>query len=205
MLEAISYNNLLNDLQENVETEKAIGILIGNPNCEFVKNNIINKVSQYHHRSGNTIDFYFPGYGAYWFESIPDGETICKINGVDWSFSPEKFNDFLIELESKSKWQYSGETELLILNYKNGALDFSEVLVFWLDRMVKEGVIYSPSNFFESIFRMFKQNHTIERTSDKLSFKQMGTHISKIINEKAFGAIDLFNHTAYFCTKDLRK
>lgn len=205
MLEAISYENLIEDLKRKGQTEKAVGILLGNPNCEFVKNNIINKIQYYHHRSGKAIDFYFPGYGAYWNDRIADGETICEINRTEWSFSNEKFNDFIVELENRSKWEYSGETELIILNYKNGELDFSEVLVFWLDRLVKEEVIYSPSNFFESIFKLFKRDNSIARTSDKLSFKQMGSQVSKIINEKTFGAVKAINSTAYFCTKNFSK
>lgn len=205
MLEALSYEALLEDLEYKGPQEKAIGILLGNPNCEFVKSNIINRIQQFHHRSGDAIDFYLPGYGAYWNDAIADATTVCELNGVKWSFSDEKFSKFIIELENRSSWEYSGETELIILNYKNSALDFSEVLVFWLDRMVKEEVIYSPSNFFESIFKLFKRDNTIFSASDKLSFKQLGTQVSKIINEKSLGLINAYSGTAYFCTKDFTK
>ncbi|MFS0562757.1 hypothetical protein AB1K91_18740 [Terribacillus sp. 179-K 1B1 HS] len=42
MIEAITYQQLLEDLREKGNNNVVLGILIGNPNCEFVKNNIIN-------------------------------------------------------------------------------------------------------------------------------------------------------------------
>jgi hypothetical protein len=69
MIDAISYEVLLDDLRgkRSIEKRKAIGILLGNPNCDFVKNNILNRIAYFHERSNYGIDFYFPGYGAYWY------------------------------------------------------------------------------------------------------------------------------------------
>ena len=55
-----------------------------------------------------------PGYGAYWYESYPDGQVVTKIEGVDWSFSDKMFVCFINDLETYSKWEYSGESELLM-------------------------------------------------------------------------------------------
>ncbi|MFP5115965.1 hypothetical protein ACSU64_27010 [Bacillaceae bacterium C204] len=207
--EAISYDHLVNDLQGKGKNDRALGILIGNPNCEFVKNNIINKIAEYHHRSNYGIDFYFPGYGTLWgglYGLYPDVENVCKIKGEVWAFSTQSFCEFIDKLEDCSIWKYSGETELIILNFKNGELDFSEVLVFWLDRMVKEDVISSPSNFFQDIFRMFKHNASIERIRDKLSFNQLGTTIiNSIKNSIPYKLGKIYDDAKYFCTRNLSK
>lgn len=206
MVDAISYEKLLEDLHRTGRDDITFGILIGNPNCEFVKNIIINRISEYHHSSNTGIDFYFPGYGAYWHDTVPDSENVCNINGVQWSFSSQKFIDFIEKLEECSKWNYSGETELIILNYKNGELDFSEVLVFWLDRMVKENIIYSPSNFFRKIFKIFKENTPITKTSDRLAFEQIGNIIIDTIKRSLPGKMGkIFDESKYFCTRDLKK
>lgn len=65
------------------------------------------------------------------------------------SFSSQKLRQFIVSLEEYSKWNYSGET-------------------VWLDRMVKEEVIYSPG---------------IVNVSDKLAFKQIGTVITNLIKD----------------------
>jgi len=85
-------------------------------------------LNYYHHLSGKNINFYLPGYGAYWYGSYPDGQVVAKINGVEWSYSDQMFIDFINDLETYSKWRYSGETELLMLEYKEGKLSFDDVV-----------------------------------------------------------------------------
>lgn len=206
MIDSLTYEHLLLNLQRKGTDEVTLGILVGNPNCDFVRNNILNKISEYHHTSNTGIDFYFPGYGAYWGSTVPDSVNVCNIDGVQWSFSSQKFVEFIEKIEENSKWEYSGETELIIINYRDGELDFSETLVFWLDRMVKEGIIYSPSNFFRSIFKLFKQNNSITKTSDIFALRKIGTSIIEIIKNKLPGNIGkIYDESKYFCTRNLKK
>jgi hypothetical protein len=206
MINAISLEQMVENIKDNGKTQRAFAILIGNPNCEFVKNNIISRINEYHHMSNHGIDFYFPGYGAYWYGDIPDQENVCRVDNVDWSFSSEKFCNFIEELERQSKWEYSGETELIILNYKDGKIDYSEVLIFWLDRMVKDGVISSPSNLFQTIFRLFKEGNSVERVSDKMALRKVSTKTIDLVKSKIpLGIGGLIDETSYYCTRNLTR
>lgn len=107
------------------------------------------------------MNFYVAGYGAYWHDSIPDSENVCRIDNIQWSFSNKLYSDFIFHMEKVSKCSYSGETELLLLGISGNELRFDNVLVFWLDIMVADGVIYSVSNFFEEIFKITKSKSSI--------------------------------------------
>lgn len=55
---------------------------------------------------------------------------VSVIDGVNWSFSNQKFVQFISELEKYSKWSYSGESELLLIELKNGILSYKNVMLF---------------------------------------------------------------------------
>ncbi|ABW19400.1 hypothetical protein [Alkaliphilus oremlandii] len=203
MLEAISYKDLIKDLKKKhgEECQVTVGILIGNAHCNFVKDFILSKIDQYHHRSNHNIDFYFPGYGAYWYGYYGPQETVCVVDGVEWLHSDKLFCEFIDELEYRSKWEYSGETELILINFINGKLDFSEVMVFWLDRMVRDEIIYSPANFFQRIFNMFKNKETLFSVSDKLVLRGIGNSIIDMVKDNV-SFLELYNNK-WFCTKNI--
>jgi hypothetical protein len=75
MLGAIRYNDILNDIKEREISNDTIGILLARPKYDADKN-IINSLPYYHHCSGHSINFYLPGYGAYWYQEYPDEENV---------------------------------------------------------------------------------------------------------------------------------
>jgi hypothetical protein len=195
---------------EHKDERRAIGILLGNPSCKFVKENILHKMGYYNERSHNNIDFYFPGYGAYWpLNGYPDAIEICMEGFTKWLFSNKEYSNFIKELESKSKWKYTGEAEVLIIDYKDGELDFSQVLVFWLDKMVQDNIIYSPSNFFEKIFEIFEENKknksTMEFSKSLKLNNNKETFLEFITQSISQHVQSIINKRKYYCIKDFRK
>lgn len=206
MIEAISYNKLLLKLrkQHGDALEVPIALLIGSADSNFMKENILQRINDYHHGSNHHINFYFPGYGAYWYGHCGPETVVCSVDEVDWLFSSKLFNEFIIELENRTKWNYSGEVELILVNYRSGQLDFSEVMVFWLDRMVNEGVITSPANLFYSIFRKFRNSSSITNVSDKLTLSQISEGILTEVVNKVPLAKELVKGRHY-CTRNILK
>lgn len=94
-----------------------VGVLFANPYVPYVKNEILPSLEYFHHRSGGNFDFYCCGYGAYWPENqYSDQMVVTSIEGVDWLFSQQAFAQVVNSFEERTKWRYSGETELLLLN-----------------------------------------------------------------------------------------
>lgn len=162
MLEAITYDSMLKNIKENMIKTDTIGILLTRPGSKTGQD-IIESLPYYHHRSGKNINFYLPGYGAYWYGRYPDEKNVIEIDQITWSFSNKEYVDFIKAMEKNSRWEYSGESELLLLEYQEGKIDYSKVLRFHLDAMLRDSVILSINIFFESLFRQAsKKRSTIQ-------------------------------------------
>lgn len=173
MLEAITYDSMLENIKEHKIEQDAIGILLTRPTSKAGKD-IVETLPYYHHRSGRSINFYLPGYGAYWYGAYPDEKNVTMIDGTQWSFSNQKYVEFIEAIEEHSRWKYSGESELLLIEYANGKLDYSNVLKFHLDAMLRDEAIPSINVFFESIFRYASRQKNLTQISDITGLKTLG-------------------------------
>jgi len=173
MLEAITYNAMIENIREHEIEQDTIGILLTRPTSKAGKD-IVETLPYYHHRSGKSINFYLPGYGAYWYGAYLDEKNVASIDGAQWSFSNQKYVEFIEALEEHSKWTYSGESELLLVEYTGGKLDYSNVLRFHLDAMLRDGAIPSVNVFFESIFRYASRQRTPMQISSITGLKTFG-------------------------------
>ena len=134
MYEALTYQGMLEEIAYNVRNKNimndTIGILVTRPDLPTGKE-ILNSLEYFHFRTGKTINFYLLGYGAYWPRTeYSDRKEVVEIDGVKWFFSNEKFVQYIEDLEKYSKWEYSGESELLLIELKEGKLSYKCMLQF---------------------------------------------------------------------------
>ena len=73
---------------------------------------------------------------------------------------------FINDLEMYSKWEYSGESELLMLEYKEGILSFDNIMQFYLDKMMRDKVIDSIPSFFQQLLRICKKFKALKDISN---------------------------------------
>lgn len=175
---------------EETRDSKLIGILFAHPNSPLAKLEIVNHLNQFHHRSGEAVDFFCVGYGAYWPEGYkPDILRATNIDGTDWLFSDAAFSQVIDEIEELTKWQYSGETELLLLAaVKNDVgethLDFGTAIVCNLETMKKDQAFTSVRAFFEGVFRFAKTNSCSDPAwalSDSAGLKVAGSALKEAV------------------------
>jgi len=171
---------LKKNFENNKNASKMVGILFARPNSSIAKKEIISNLEYFHHRSGESIDFFCGGYGMYWEsheDEFPDQQIVAKGETRNWLFSSLKFNEFRKEIESKTRWQYSGSVDLLLTNVQYNSenqevyLDFSSTLVLNLEKMISTGAIQSIEMFFEEIFR-FAENTKSNNPTSSFSDKQ---------------------------------
>ena len=166
----------------------------------------MDSLEYFHFRTGKSLNFYLAGYGAYWTNSeYPDGKVVTVIDGVKWSFSNQKFVQFISELEIYSKWSYSGESELLLIELKNGILSYENVMSFHLDTMIRDNVIQSIHLFFEWLFRICSDKETINQISNALGYNKL-KQISKekILENILLDMGKVFTQEKYFCVKNMQ-
>lgn len=205
MLEAITYQDVLNYIKNNRLSEDTIGILITRPDLDTGKS-ILKSLNYYHHLSGENMNFFLPGYGAYWYGNYSDGRVVTTIDGVEWSYSDKMFVKFTKQLETNCKWCYSGESELLLLEYKNNEISYDKVLRFYLDNMLRDDVILSVPSFFQSLFRLCIGNNTLNRIGNDFGKNGLIQVTSQMILDnvpKYFGKMIM--QEKYFCTANYTK
>lgn len=179
-----------NDPPEATNKVVMVGLLFASPHAPLAKTEIIPRLNYYHHRSGEHINFFCAGYAEGWPGKQIDGRTYDKTEKEGWVFSDEKFNDLRREIESMSRWKYSGDTDLILTNahYDHGSrsayLDFSAAIVCKLDEMKSDGAIASVASFFEDIFRYAEKAGGDDPTwgfSDSRGLAVAGSALKKFI------------------------
>lgn len=185
MIEAITYADMLEHIRNNDLVEDTVGILLTRPDLQTGEE-IMGSLNYYHHLTGYNINFYLPGYGAYWNDAeYPDMRFAADINGVSWSFSDKAFVSFVNTIENVSRWKYSGESELLLIPYHDKNLDYSNVAVFRLDAMLKDDAISSISNFITCLSRNAKHNNSVNSLALKGATKSVAKTLAQGLIDKA--------------------
>ena len=202
MINALSYKEMIEKINENYLSRGLsndyIGILLTRPDLDSGQC-ILNSLDYYHHLTGPAVNFYLPGYGAYWGDNYPDKEIFAKIDGTEWFFSNKHFVDFTKQLERNTKWMYSGESELMLLPLINGEIVFDKILVFYLDDMLRDNAIKSIPSFIQQLARLFESKSTLNEIHMSLAKDNAIDLIKKIIlNNLPHGVGESITKGKYF-------
>lgn len=167
---------------------KMFGILFAPPHTKLARESIIPSLSHLHHRSENEIDFFCMGYASKdIYRSNPDDALKMKIEcdsgTVFWEYSDAVFNQLRKDFEKRTKWRYSGECDLLLVNaifdFEDNTLfiDFSKVVWLTLHSTLIDNPDISVGTLFENICS-FADNSTSDNPvndfSDSQGLKRVG-------------------------------
>ncbi len=209
MIHASEYKEMLlkinNAIQEGKLRAQYIGILLTRPALETGKN-ILESLNYYHELSEESFNFYFPGYGAYWNNTYSDEKVVAEVDEVKWFFSDKAFVKFIRELQKNSRWKYSGESELLLLQLNDGELSYEGAMVFHLDAMIRDKVIDSIPAFFQDLFGLLEDKETLEQISDALGWDKLKDMVKDGVLEKLpWGLGSIIQEEKYFYIRNLAK
>jgi hypothetical protein len=144
-----------------------IGILLARPKQELTQKEILPHLDYYHHRSGDSINFYCGGYGRYWYRDgrlYNDAQEVSQVEFSEspWLFSPQAFVCLVEDIERETSWKYSGGIELLLFNtwYEDYSvvIDFENFLSVDLSKACNDKVVPDIQHFFEEIFHIARNN-----------------------------------------------
>lgn len=162
---------------------RLIGLVFCRPDRPLAKTEIFPCLSYWNFRSGTRTAFYFAGYQD---ELFKDPEiSYVPIKGPDegkWLWSAKYFDTFLKQVERRTRWEYSGECDMILATSRPGAefqaqIDFSSALLVTLDDLRKSSDLHSVSRFFEEVFR-YAENQNNDDPSFGLS-DHLGMRIVK--------------------------
>ncbi|MCA9130519.1 MAG: hypothetical protein KDB22_25700 [Planctomycetales bacterium] len=169
---------------------KLIGILLGRPESIIFKQQIYNDLRYFGFRSGPHIDFYLIGWGkidtyASWLDqpgvSMDDTE---KRTGTEWKFDEKRFIESCKLIEKETTWEYSGETDLILVNAKfeskreEVTIDFTKTICFQLEVLKEIGAMPSIARLFEKIVKFAERYQGNDPASSLSNKKGIDTLLS---------------------------
>lgn len=166
-----------------------IGLLFARPTDPFAKEHILPELDYFSVRSGHNIDFFCVGYTKKPRDKrIEDTPPVAIVGSTRWWFDNNKFDNVRTEIERESRWEYKGESELVLANARNvdvdkTEIDYSSAIRCKLERMKEDKAIESVQEFFEKIFRYSEHPRQDNPTSGAVRVLQ---------TEVVFGSIKKF-------------
>ena len=152
-----------------------IGILFARPSDPFARENIIPELDYFNSRSAEHIDLFCVGYSKKPRNpKLKGSEPVVRIKNVPWWFDNDIFNNVRQQIEEESRWEYSGQTELLLANarstFEGTEIDYSSAIPCKLEEMEKDKAIKNVREFFENVIR-YAEDQDPENPAAKLSDK----------------------------------
>lgn len=147
-------------IEQQVENLEIVVFLFARPSEE----QILKEFEYIHYNSAKYCSVYAIGYTDD-FGKAKD-RTYRKVDAAmerEWYFSTKAFVDFKEKLQARIRWEYSGETEILVLQNNPGCanvLNFQNYVAIDVNKGIKEGYIDSFQRFMESLIRSSKSKVT---------------------------------------------
>jgi len=170
MFAASTYEEII-EYERRIENMEIVVFLFVKPTSQDAID-IVHEFEYIHYNSEKYCSVYAIGYtddpekGA-----SSHYKKVAEIIERDWFFSNKAFVEFKNNLEGRIKWEYSGETEVLILqNNPNGRdpLNFSNYVSIDVNKGLREGYIDSFQRFMESLIRSSRSKVTAKEAASDL-------------------------------------
>ena len=150
-----------------------VGIIFCLPSTKLGREEVVPHLEYLHHRSGSTIHFFCPGYVKIPGEPVLGAfQPLFLVGGSAWRFDVAEYNRLRSDLGKQTTWQYSGETDLLLLAVQGSPsgirLDFRTTIACNVEQMLRDQAIPSFRSFVESLIQ-FAEQGTVVGTPWQLS------------------------------------
>lgn len=147
-------------IESQVENMEIVVFLFARPTEE----KILKEFEYIHYNSAKYCSIYAIGYTDDFAKA--EDQTYRKVDAMmqrDWYFSTKAFTEFKEKLQDRIRWNYSGETEVLVLQNNPGqknVLNFQNYVAINVNKGIREAYIDSFQSFMESLIRSSKRRVT---------------------------------------------
>lgn len=202
MFAASSYDEIELREKNNADLELVVFLFV-----RPTEKDIIKEFEYIHYNAGNYCSIYAIGFTD--DENKAKEIPFRKVEDIhmerEWYFSMKAFNEFKEKLQKRIQWEYSGETEILMLQNNPGqreSLNFQNYVAIDINEGIREHYIDSFQQFMESLIRSSKAKVTAkEAISDiakaRISIKgilvdaieeckKIPTPVKRIIKDRLF-------------------
>jgi hypothetical protein len=186
---------------------RPVALIFGRPACNVFKEELLPDRAYYDLRSGTNIELFYMGYADPGAKHVTGGEF------DDNDFSDQSFESAVSDFEGLTKWEYSGETDVILLNsfftpHRKVRLDFTNVFVVHLEKAIDSKLIRSGRTFIEEVMRQSRNcagEDVVTSTSDGMILRNArSSFLSWVMGLVKLKAEDLGN--AYqSCVRDISR
>ena len=166
---------------------RMLGLCFARPTSPLAMKEIFPQIPDWHYRSGSHIDFYFAGFRD--SRKVPNSLKVSMPGRGTWYYNPKVFDIFCKQVESRTKWKYSGGSDLILVNATylvdtdETEIDFSGAIVCQLDAMKEAKSFSSVEQHFEAIFHFAEDSSDRDPTwgfSDRQAVSAGGSALQRI-------------------------
>jgi hypothetical protein len=152
---------------------RLMALVFGQPSNETFQKQIAPSLDYWHYRSGKRLDILCVGYG----DNAAEFDAKLFASSIQW-------------MQSRSAFEYSGGTDLVVVNthvdQKSGwlSLDTSCVVAVAVDEAIADGAIKSAQNFMERVFTFVEKQKSDDPTwgfSDAQGGKIAGSGLKALL------------------------
>lgn len=187
---------------------------------------VTSSLRYWHLDSDRYIDFIFPGWRKpYLHEKETNMPYVDLDSGSPLVFDIELFSKMRQSIEKQSRWRYSGETDILLVNYMlnpayawgtlqrkstsyYGHLDFREAITLYVEQMIKKKLTLSIDALMHEIISASKliERPGVWEISDRIGYqrgsKALWTFLKRMFARKL---TDVLDEVQPFAVHNLRK
>jgi hypothetical protein len=210
----------LSDVHSDAESLILVGMLFMREGQTLADKEILPSLDYFDKRSGDSIDFYLPGWRCDWNNPLGDR------GNPKWTFHLDMFLKAQGAMESETNWRYSGGVDLLLMTAgkdvkstslstghsherRKYTIDLTGVISIPVHTLVKSNLIESPEILFERVFRFAK---VFKGGDPLLGLMGQEVRVSAIeaIIESVFGLLpkeakQRLDYSKHFSIKDVSK
>lgn len=148
--------------------------------------------------SGKDIDIFLPGW-----------KKDSKLH-----FDVIAFFEFRLKIEEVSKWEYSGETDILLLDFdynieeKEGKFCFDQTITLCVEKMLRDKLIGSIDGLMHSVIKAAKEtcSRGVWEISDKIGIQTFRRSLWNYVKKRFLGNVDyIYNELRPYAICNLEK
>ena len=148
---------------------RAIMLLLVKP-TDRIAGQLVGNFNYYHFASGDHCSIYAAGYSLDSLREYGDARKVCTVDGHSWWYSDRCFVEFVNQLSARTKWRYSGEPEILVLQNgegKHSSLDFTNYVAIDVCQGLRQGYVDSAPRLMEALLQASKREVEAKRVMRK--------------------------------------
>ena len=165
MFPATTYKRILQHLDAMHGPGVWMCALLFAPPGTHIGQSIMNRLDDWHHRSGENIDFFCVGYTERpdTEDAKPVGTLIDSGDRRSFYYSASAFDDIRRHVSDQSRWSYSGEADLILVNAvqpesrERGShgprsyLELDDIIALDVQAIIAEHVYASAARLMEGV------------------------------------------------------